>query len=234
MKGEALKLKRTWVWLVVLLAPVVPALLNWQIYHGLRGEGLPWQVFVQNGIAYWSLLLMPFIVTLVVVQVTALEHGSGGWRLNLALPKKRSRLYLSKLGLLFVLTALSNLTAFVAIIVAGALLPHALLEPLPLLWAVQRYVFVWLASSALLAITFFLAVRFASFLVPASVGAVATVVGFIGINNPSFGPWWPWTLPGVILTGSEVDALIYSLLYSLALAATVLAIGLWDFGRRDF
>ena len=137
-------------------------------------------------------------------------------------------------GLLFALTALSNFVALVAILSAGALLPHALLETPPLLWATQRYGFTWLASSAMLTITFILAVRFSSFLVPTTVGAVATVVGFVGINDPSFGPWWPWTLPGVVLTGGDAGVLIDSLLYSLVLASVFLVIGLRDFGRRDF
>ena len=132
MKMELCKLKRTLAPVIALLSPVLPVIMNWGIYRGDRGTDLDWQTFIQNSVAIWSLLLMPFIVTIVSALTVHLEQQNGTWRANLILPRHRSRLFFEKFLVLMILVGVSQFTVMAATLAAGHLLPHKLQGSIPI------------------------------------------------------------------------------------------------------
>jgi hypothetical protein len=230
--AEFLKLRRTLVLPLVVLAPFVPALLIWGIFRGPRGEGLTWETFLGQGLVNWALLLLPLVVSLLVAQVTALEHTSGSWRVALALPRRRGWLLVEKLLVILLLTVLMNGLALVGLLLVTYALPHTLTGTLDPSQLFLHYGFVWLASLGMTLITLWVALRFSSFLAPSGIGAAATVTGFVLLNSERYGPWWPWTLAAYAMVEPALQSQV--VIYSLALAAAAFVLSLIDFNRRDF
>ncbi|MDO4264618.1 MAG: hypothetical protein Q4C67_10515 [Deinococcus sp.] len=83
-----------------------------------------------------------------------------------------------------------------------------------------------------MALTFFVGLRWSSFLAPLGAGVVGMVLGFIGINSRAFGPWWPWTFP-LLLTSVDDFPMTGPVLFNAALTLTFTALCLWNIRRRD-
>ncbi|MDO4264619.1 MAG: ABC transporter permease [Deinococcus sp.] len=118
---ELLKLRRTLVWPVVWLLPLIPAALDAFIFRTERMlVTADWDLMLQNGMTSWWLLLTPLFISLLTAQILGLEHSSGGWRLAFSAPLERQRILWTKLALLGALLTLA--TGLVALTVsAGAL-----------------------------------------------------------------------------------------------------------------
>jgi lantibiotic transport system permease protein len=233
MNAELLKLKRTLIWPVLLLSPLLVGLLTWG--SNRRAARLAWETYLNSGQSTWAALLYPLMIALIVAQVVGVEHASGGWRLALTQAQPRWVLFGRKFALLALLTLLANLLLAAVLLLTALALP-ALRGPAPTLVLLQSLGGLWLSSLAITAILYSLAVRFPSFLVPSGFGAAASVVGLLVASSDS-GRYWPWsvTLSSVIRPGAQqwstlqLELLAYCALVSLA----ALMIGLLDFSRRD-
>lgn len=231
MSTEFLKLRRSLVWPVVLGLPWLPGLLNLLIFQAPERRTAEWADMLRNGPSTWFLLLMPLVMSLLVAQVTTLEHSSGGWRLLFSAPRPRSQAVWRKIGVLLALSLLMT-ALMLAGVAGGAWLLSGTLTGTPD-WGtfLGRGLAGWGASLALLLITLVAALRFPSFLAPLGLGMAATVVTFVVINS-EWGRWWPWALP-TLTSVQPAQENLPLLAYGLGLSLLAALAALWEVGRRD-
>lgn len=233
LKLEFLKLRRTLVWPVTFLLPLIPAVLDAFIFRAERFKGAEWSDMLNNGLTTWWLLMMPLVLSLLVAWVLGSEHMGGGWQLSFAAPRLRREIMLGKLITILVMSLLMMTLLLLSVGVGAATLPHLTSQP-DWLAFVQAGLRGWLGETGVLSLLFWVGLRFPSFLMPLGLGMAGTITGFMGINSKEFGPWWPWTFPTLFaIPDIQGKDLMLPSLFSLALTAIFLFASFWEMERRD-
>jgi len=82
------------------------------------------------------------------------------------------------------------------------------------------------------AIQHWVSLRWPSFIAAMGFGMCAMVVGFMAVNSPEYGPWFPWSLTLHTLRPLP-GAVIHPAVFSAIGAAVITVFGAWQFARRD-
>ena len=240
--AEYLKLKRTLVLTLALLAPLAPVFLNFLIGlltdRGMPAGVNPWNQVASVPMELWSALMLPFLVALQTSLMAHLESANIQWKHLYALPISKRRLYVVKGGVAASLLLLSTVMLLVYLLATGLLLGWlkpglGLLTTTPewsrLLGLVFRPL---LAASLLVAIHHWVSYRWPNLAVSLGVG-VAGVTGILVVaSSPRWGSLFPWSLPFRAMSPDAPD-LGFVLLYAAAGSLVVLCLGAWDAARRD-
>lgn len=205
--AETMKLRGTLALAMALVAPlVVVALYSAQLLlmplpaGSSSGNGLAWQVLAGGVLGLWCFLMLPLYITLQAALLANVEHANRQWKHLLALPLPRHHHFLAKGWALALLSCASAAVLYLAILVAGQVLP--LLRPSlgfqdavpwePLFGAI---VAVTAASALMAVLQLFIALRARSFTLAVGVGMAASVSGFLVGQSHRYGPLYPWTMP---------------------------------------
>jgi len=201
---EYIKLRKTFVVWVILLTPLV---LNGLFFLvGLKVEELSipdtygdgWQWLIVNLSMFWSLMLLPMLIALVVGLVNYYEHAANSWKHLFALPVRREAIIAAKFIVCQAVVLASSLLIWGLTIAEGLLLrllrPGLGFETAPPVWAIlERLLEQYLAVGLILAILFFVAVRFHNIAVTIGVGIAGTFVGMVNATG-WFQKLFPWKL----------------------------------------
>jgi hypothetical protein len=240
LSTEGIKLKRTLALGMVVIAPFVIVALYFMIgYIGgaraVRSGADYWPAMVQNTLGLWTIIMMPLFLTLQTSLLAGVEHADRNWKSLLALPAPRWMVYVSKWVVTVAMLGGAHVVLVAGTVASGALLrevqPALAMKALPLTPLVPSILKI--SATALLALTIqhWVSLRWQSFTAAMGFGMCAMVIGFVAVNSPDFGPWFPWSMS------------IYSLrpkpdapdLIAIALAASTagVVLGAWEFSRRD-
>lgn len=244
LSAEALKLRGTLaLWMSVIAPAAVVGLVVLQalVMDLSKAKVLPpeqaWEGFIMMVVQLWALLMMPLFITLQSALIAGLEHGNQQWKHLLSLPVPKGVHYLAKLAALMALVML-------ALTVLGLLLPLggwllAQFKPQthiagPVPWAVlARMILACFATGVLMmAIHTWVSTHWRSFTVAVSVGMVATVAGFLIMQSPDYGKYYPWSMPMQVVARDGVN-LEFAVVASLCGGLLVALAGLWGFVRRE-
>lgn len=241
---EVLKLKRTLVLALVLVAPAVVGLLEFaQILERARlGTSMiddDWTNLTQNALLLWNLMVLPLFITLQSALLAGLEHTSKGWKRMFSAPVPRAAEYAAKqivaLGVIGLSTAALVALTVVIGLALGAIWPQLPLTAEAIPWrlmltaAARSYLACWL----LIALHTWIAGRWPSFAVAATIGVVATVAGIM-VFNSRYGPYYPWTIPWLVGHAVyEEGGMQVAFLMGLLGAPVVALLGCWDVTHRD-
>ena len=239
--SEVRKLRRTPALGMVFLAPFTIVILYF--FVGLaspgplvRGSaGGVWPSIIQNSVTLWTLLMLPMFITLETSLLAGLEHTERNWKFVLTMPMPRWMVYVAKLVVVIGMVWTAHLVLGVGTVISGvtlrALSPDLGLTSLPVWPLVESLGKVSAALLLGLTIQHWVSVRFPSFSVAIGFGMAVMVVAFIAANSPSFGPWYPWSLPlhAIRPRPGAVDPMWVS----LAGACLVGVVGARHFHRRD-
>jgi hypothetical protein len=245
--AETLKTKRTVALRMAILTPAALMALMTFIavespFSFLLSQGVDlWIAFARRSLMIWTALALPLSITLEGALMAGLEHAENQWKNLFALPVPRWTVYISKLAVVVALILVSTVLLFFFIILGGKLLP--LVEPTltfatPIPWLTFLQLGAETAGLAFLAIAIqqWVSVRWRSFTVAVGFGLVATVAGFVITgattrDGPEWARYFPWTMPTVALVRPE--RLSTFMLSSLACGLAIVALGCWEFCRRD-
>ncbi len=242
--AEAIKLKHTLALWMCLIAPAVVVLLQTlqlllssRVPAEMRNPETAWSMFASSTLALWTILMLPLFVTLQSALLGALEHQDRQWKHLLTLPVPRSAHYLAKWIALHGMVILSFVILVLLMIpLLGQLLrlrPELAISGLPdFYFILRKAVPIFFCSVLMIGIQHFLAIRFRSFTVVVAIGMSATVMGFLIGQSETFGPWFPWTMALSPLTKNPHFGNV--IIVSAIGAFLVLAMGLWQFSRREF
>ena len=236
--SEILKLRRTPVLLVLVVAPYVVTLFFFlfAFYDGERFLGAvdAWTWLGDSSFTFWSMVVLPMWTAIVTAQVAAVEHKADGFKHLFTLPVPRMTLYLAKQTLCWLLAGAAFLGLAVAIAVSGLVLRVlrpglGFEEALPVGRLLAFAGTVFLASLFLVALHTWVALQRTDVATPIATGFVATasMIALSGLDA-SLTPYHPWAYPSE-LVGSWVSGEVQLVWVAVGVAGGVLFA--WVAGR---
>jgi len=246
LHSELLKLRRTLALRLTVVAPLVIAGLCFLFFYkgitsgrNVGGGNMPvWTSLCQQALILWSLLMMPLFIALETALLAGLEHQEKNWKLLYTQPVPRWTIYAAKQLTGMGLIALSVLTFWALILLAGFTL-HLLLpdagfgKDVPWLRLLKYCGFLYLASGSLLSLHTWVALRWHSFVVAMTVGIAGTVAASL-VMYSDWNRYYPWTAPLLVANGFGAGKLLTSTILFGAVGGLVIAfLGAWDLGRRE-
>ncbi|WP_269516196.1 ABC transporter permease [Brevundimonas subvibrioides] len=195
---ELRKLNRSLALLLALAAPTLIAIFVF--FNMLRGEGAqPWENYFRVSGAIWAFFMLPMSVTALTALVAHMEHGPRAWDHLRGLPVARWKIYAAKavcvLGVVAAMSLLNLLLTGGAVALAAAIKP--VLTPTgPIDAGAQAIMLgkVLLAAILMIAIQFWIAIRFSSFVPALAVGIGGTFFSVVATSAKQ-GVFFPWQMP---------------------------------------
>lgn len=195
---EARKLNRSLALLLALAAPTLIAIFVF--FNMLRGEApRPWLMYTQAATAIWAFFMLPMSVTALTALVAHMEHGPRAWDHLRALPVARWKLYAAKavcvLGVVAAMSVLNLALTWGAVTLAATLKPA--IAPTGVFdFGGQGILLgkVLFAAILMIAIQFWVALRFSSFVPALAIGIGGTFFSVVATAAKQ-GVFFPWQMP---------------------------------------
>lgn len=250
LRAEFLKLKRTLALKLVILAPAAVVLLTLFMvstapFSTVRLNNAPaseWRALTRLNLQFWGLLMLPLYLTVQTALIASLDHTDNQWKALFARPVHRSTIYLSKLLVVIGMAAASALVLFAAILLEGTVI-HQFdpelrfrLSTAPVIPILQQTAQMTGLAFFSLTISHWISLRWRSFSVAVSVGAIAIVTSFgMLISAGRDGAWpqyFPWALPALVIARHphNVETALW---IGAALGVLSATLGCADFCRRE-
>ncbi|AQR62461.1 ABC transporter [Brevundimonas sp. LM2] len=232
---EARKLNRSLAAVLALAAPTLIAIFLF--FNMLRGEEpQPWEMYTQGSAAIWAFFMLPMSVTALTALVAHMEHGPRAWDHLRALPVPRWQIYAAKA--LCVLAMIAAMSLLNLLLTCGAVTLAATLKPVlapsgvfdPFAQAVLLGK-VLLAALLMVAIQFWIALRFSSFVPALAVGIGGTFFSVVATSAKQ-GVFFPWQMPiNVLATEAWRAQTVLGLGCGVGLVVLIAAVA--HLGRRE-
>jgi len=244
--AEGLKMKRTLaLWLAPLAPLVIIALqmavvLDGRVYYE-REPLETWASYTRQTMFLWAVFMLPFFVTLETALLANLEHANQQWKHLYALPIRRGAIYAAKQlsGMMIIGLSMAALSAYTGLSgLALRLIAPGLGFEEPVPWAdILRYAgLAYLSSWLIIAIHTWIALRWPSFVVASAAGIAFVIVSVVVIQS-QYSPWYPWTLPAILVGGLSEGFEPWTPLGLASLGGVgglaVAVLGGWEVSRRD-
>ncbi|MFC4767344.1 ABC transporter permease [Effusibacillus consociatus] len=238
LKVEFFKLKRSFAWWFVILAPLLMVLngaSNFNRFQSLfLAGGGAWLKLQVQIVLWYSILLLPLSIGVLSMLLNRMEHSENSWKHLLALPIPRSIVYLAKLTNQLILTGISLLILAIGIFVSGFML--GISDPVPYSSILKGIVTGWVACWPIVAIQFWLSIRFPGIGVPMGFSAATAISGVL-LTQSKYGKFYLWSYPALSMLpsdqGIQVLTSIYLFVVSLGMFVVCTSFGLWEFNGRD-
>ncbi|WP_100330121.1 ABC transporter permease [Bacillus xiapuensis] len=235
---ERLKLKRSKIWILYILGPLVGVLLA---FINFRNN---YDLFMQPGDSEWvevwtqvAIFMGPFVLPIAVGIYAAFvcrgEHIGGGWKQLLTLPIGRSKIFMGKFFMASIMVAITLLIVLLFFLSFGFF--NGLEGDLPLIQIIIFIVQGFLACLPLLLIQLIVSLRAKTFGIPLAFSIIFTLPAIIVASTP-LGQFYPWTQPMLAMSPADESPIeSYFLFYCLLIAtfSLFLLFGLRSFSKRD-
>ncbi|MBY7141930.1 ABC transporter permease [Virgibacillus sp. NKC19-3] len=236
---ELMKTRRSKLWLLVLIGPVLGVIFalgnfyfNYDVFMDEGGNG--WlEAWTQVQIFY-SPLIFPILTGVYAALVCRTEHVGNGWKQLLSFPIKRSHIYISKLIIVCLLLALTQVLLFLFFVAAGMITDIS--NDIPWMALLGFITKGWLASLPLAAIQILASIYWSSFGAPLALNIGLSLPALL-IANSSFGQFYPWAQPMLAMSPADESPIpSYMVFYMLVLGLflVITLIGIATFKKRDF
>jgi hypothetical protein len=192
-RAELLKLRKSPVWLLVLVSPALTTLVN--LFEAGGDGGDPWVGALSTAALVHGLLFLPLLSGVFAAFVCRFEHAGGGWKQLLALPVSRGAVYVAKFAIVMGL-----LLATQALLLGGTLLAGAVRgwsAPIPWDAMAQSLLGGWAACLPIAALQLGASALWQSFAAPLALNVIFTLPSILIANSETYGPWYPWAQPAL-------------------------------------
>ena len=242
LRAETLKLKRTLALGLAFLAPLAIGFLLVVMFAQMGPPGNKqdhWEGLVQNGHVLWSLLMLPLFITLQMGLLANVEHTNKAWKLLYAQPLPRWSVYAAKQLISLGLIALSMVVLVGVFFVSGKLVQlinpsFEFYKPFPLRTVALATAVAFLASWLIVAFHLWFSIRVPSFVASMAVGIAGTVAAVLVIQSDKYGPYYPWTLPGMsAMNVLNNQPFLTSVVIGVAGGVILALFGCWEASRRE-
>ncbi|HHW39222.1 MAG TPA: ABC transporter permease subunit [Bacillales bacterium] len=235
---ERLKLKRSKLWLLYLIGPLLGVFLAYINFYK------NYDLFMQPGDNAWievwtqvAIFMGPFVLPILVGIYAALvcrsEHVGGGWKQLLALPIKHSEIFLGKFLTVVKMVIITMLILLVLFIGFGYV--KGVEGSLPIFTIFGFMIRGILACLPLILLQLIVSIRAKTFGVPLAVSIVFTLPAIIVASTP-LGQIYPWTQPMLAMSPEDESPIqSYFLFYTLVTGTFIalLIYGIRSFIKRD-
>jgi lantibiotic transport system permease protein len=238
---EWMKMRRSALWLLVLLGPCVALLAGGLNYLDSRlfyeaQPGDPWARMFSSVSMFYAMLFLPILAGIYAALVCRYEHADGGWKQLLALPVSKTQVFAAKSVVVAILMAVTQL--LLTLLVIGFGLAVGVLGDVPWGYLAEHAAAGWLAALPLAALQMWVSTGWKSFAAPLALNVVLTLPAVLIANTATYGPWYPWAQPVLAMMPGDAfgDHLLSpTTFYPIVLGGLVVfVIGGWlSFLRRD-
>ncbi|MCY8149712.1 ABC transporter permease [Bacillus paralicheniformis] len=246
LRGDLLKLKRTSLFIVVFLVPLV--VLAYELLNlTYRGEYVQKQAEMFKASSMWQYMLFdnsmlfglgfPLAVTIIASIIANIEHQTNSWKQTLSLPVSRVGIYLSKYICLFNSLLLTANIFAIGMVVLGKALGFEGPIPWGLLFG-DSYVML-LTALPIMSFQLWLSITFKNQAFAILIGTVSSIVGlFLAAGMTT--RWFPLAYPSqsstIILQyeglGVNPDLSAFVVI-NVFVGMMLLIIGTFHFKKRD-
>lgn len=191
LRSEAMKLKKSRIWLLALISPALATLAGFTGNFDIAKNDWINPMFIM--IQVHAVLFLPILTGVISAFVCRYEHQSGGWKQLIALPVTRVKVYLAKgtiVALFLAFTQVLFLTGWLAIGIA-----NGYTDSFPIDTALKSILGGWLACLPLAALQLWVSTAWASFAAPLALNVIFTIPNMLVANSAKYGPFYPWAQP---------------------------------------
>lgn len=192
IRSEWLKLRKTVIWLLAAVSPLLGAMLG--VLDGVTNQdSSAWLEALAMMSVLHGLLFLPLLTGVYSALVCRYEHIGGGWKQMLALPVTRSQVFLVKFGFVVLLLAITQLLFLAAVLLVGLALGFAF--PIPWAELLRSVAGGLLASFPLAALQLGVSTAWPNFAAPLAVNVIFTMPNLLIVNSEDYAPFYPWAQP---------------------------------------
>lgn len=235
---EQLKLKRSKLWLLYLLGPLLGVSLaytnffkNYDLFMG-PGDNAWIEAWTQVAL-FMGPFVLPILVGIFAALVCRGEHVGGGWKQLLAMPIKYSDIFIGKLLTIVRMVIITMLILMFFFIVFGYI--KGLEGNLPIFSLLGFVIRGILACLPLIVLQLIISIRAKTFGIPLAVSIIFTLPAIIIASTP-LGQIYPWTQPMLAMSPEDESPIqSYFLFYTVLIGTflTLFIIGLRNFVKKD-
>ncbi|MCL6457018.1 MAG: ABC transporter permease [Gorillibacterium sp.] len=191
--AEWIKLRKSSIWLLIFVSPLLSAVLESIESLGKVDPELKWLYIIGDMVSLHGIFFLPLLAGVFAAFVCRYEHESGGWKQLLALPVRRTTVYLVKFSVVLLLIMGTQLIFLAAMLSVGA--AQGVSATIP--WEVLlRSTFGgFIATLPLVALQLAISVGWTSFAAPLAINVILTIPNVLIINSADYGPYYPWAQP---------------------------------------
>ena len=234
-RTECMKLRRSYIWLALAVLPLLSAVLG--TFNYLNNLGIltrQWySLWTQHSLFYCA-LFAPALTGVYCAYVCRLEHLGHNWNSVMTMPVAPSRIFLAKLGVVSLLSALTQLLIGVLFLLSGEL--AGLTGPVPpelVLWLLRGWWSLTVQAALLLCVG--LVIR--SFAIPVGLGILGGFCGIAALSK-GFGVYFPFSLLQLGMCSNKPDRPMQCSPAMFAAASTLFFLaaclfGVWWLKRQD-
>jgi hypothetical protein len=200
---EIRKLNRSLALLLALAAPCLIGIFAFFNISRFDRPG-PWEQGLTTSVGIWAFFMLPMSVTALTALIAQMEHAPRSWDHLRSLPVPRWRLYAAKLvcvlGLVVVMSVLNLAITWSAVELAAMLKPAIRPTGVPdvagTAWLLAK---VLAAALLMVAIQFWTAMRFSSFVPALALGIGGTFFAVVATGAKQ-GVFFPWQMAVNVLS----------------------------------
>jgi hypothetical protein len=183
--------------LIVSVAPILALLMRG---IPLNAEGF--KAYYMGVVVVYGWIFYPIVSGVLAALICRTEHLNGGWKQLLALPVRRSHVYVAKYLIVAALLLLSQL-----LVLAGmwAMSVWGGVGAIPWQQTVLGLLGGWVAVLPLAALQLWASSRWRAFGGPLALNVALTFPALFAVQSEQFNQWYPWGLPVVGMMSSFSD-----------------------------
>jgi len=233
---EFRKLRGSLVLLLITLPPLLPGLLIALAIASNEGSPQWAQMLDRLTLPLWAMFLNPTLIATLATLMGDIEYRNHGWDFTLTQPHSRVSIFLAKLMVIVPLHAIMIAIAVgFAIAMGGAVGSITGNYPTGDLALNEYAMFVvrmTAGSFGILALQFWVALRWRNFLLPLSLGIAGTLVALaVLLTGTRDADWFPWVVALRSALGETTAQFAWT---GLAMGVGFCALMLLDLQRRTF
>ncbi len=220
LKAERMKLKRSPMWLVFFIMPILPALLGTLNYQNNK-EILTsaWYSLWTQHTLFTCYFFLPIMIGIYCAHLMRLEHNNHNWNKVLTMPYGRASVFLAKLITVACMIFITEIWIGVLFLISGYMVgftypPYGSIA----IWCL----FGTLGGTVMAAIQLLLSMYIKSFALPVGIAFAGGLSGLVFLAK-GFGHLWPYSLMAYGMNSNSPQELIASG-YAGFLAITILYI----------
>lgn len=189
--AELLKLRRSRIWLILLVIPIISVLIgsaNFYMNQGVLKKEW-YSLWSQVGLFYGE-FFFPILIAICCAYVWRIEHLNKNWHIILTSPTSIASIFISKLLVTGVLLLFVQGFFFLLYYIAGLIIGLTTNLPKEIFgWLIRG----WIAGITICALQLTLSMRIRSFAIPIGIGLVATFFG-LALYVIDLGMFFPHSL----------------------------------------
>ncbi len=209
MQSEWYKLRKSKISAIILAGPLIGLFIGLSFeFPNMDASDFNWYMTLMMMNLTYCLLFLPLMTGVLAGLICRYEHQAGGWKQLLALPVKRSEVFLSKYAVLLGITFLIQILYLCAVYTVGMLKGYTDPFPLDIIW--KSILGGWIATFPLIAFQLWMSMVWNHFSIPFAINVIFTLPTIMVVNSERFGVFYPWAQPFLMMyVGGDTDDIFY-------------------------